>query len=94
MIAMFKLTAVPQSVTGYLSRYLMELESGLYVGTTTRALAEHLWDQVVAYSGDGYAVAMFSGGSELGMTLRTHNHPTLTILDNFGAPLAAISHGS
>ncbi|MEZ5323155.1 MAG: type I-E CRISPR-associated endoribonuclease Cas2e [Microthrixaceae bacterium] len=93
MVLLIKTTAIPASLTGYLSRYLLELESGLFAGTVSRRLADHLWRQVERYSAEGHAVGVFSGGNELGFTLRTHNHPTLDIRDFDGLPLPVIKPG-
>jgi len=90
MMLLIRTANVPSSLTGYLSRYLLELESGLFVGKINRALAEHLWSQTAKYAKDGYATAVLSGGSDLDFTLRAHNHPTLTIEDEDGLPVPHI----
>lgn len=90
MFVVVKTTGVPPALTGYLSRYLLELESGLYVGKTSRRLAEFLWNQVRRYAGDGHALAVLSDGSELGFELRTHNHPRLTERDFDGIVLPVL----
>jgi CRISPR-associated protein Cas2 len=91
MMLLIKTSNVPTALTGYLSRYLMELESGLFVGKVNRRLADHLWSQTETYAKDGYATGVLSGGSELGFTLRSHNHPTLTIKDMDGLTIPIIN---
>jgi CRISPR-associated protein Cas2 len=90
MVLVMRTTTVPDSLTGFLSRYLAELESGLFVGRVSRRLAERLWELATEHCGPGSVVAVLSGGSEAGYTLRVHNHPTLTVQDLDGLPMAVI----
>ena len=91
VFVVFQTAAVPNATTGFLSRYLSELESGLFVGTLSRRLADRLWESIGNACGSGHAIGIFSGGSEAGYTIRVHNHPVLEVVDFDGLPGVLIS---
>lgn len=94
MFVVIHTEAVPNSLTGFLSRYLYELESGLFVGRTSRRLYEHLWSQVEAWASPGHAVGICSSKDDQGFALRQHNHPVLTVLDLDGLSVPLITSRS
>jgi CRISPR-associated protein Cas2 len=64
-------TAVPPSVRGAISRWLIEAAPGLYLGSVSARVRDELWVAVADVIGDGAAVCAFPDDSEQGYRLRT-----------------------
>lgn len=71
MFAVLAVEAVPEHLSGYLSRYLQEVKTGVFVGTLSAKVAEALWTRVQETSAAGRSVLVTSGGPlEQGYTVR------------------------
>lgn len=65
------LTAVPPGLRGHLTRWLLEIAPGVFVGTVTARVRDHLWERVQKYVGDGgRAVMVQPARSEQGLSFR------------------------
>jgi CRISPR-associated protein Cas2 len=64
-------TAVPDHLRGALSRWLIEVMPGMYVGTVSARVRDELWKAVVGSVGDGAAVLVHPDNTEQGFSLRT-----------------------
>lgn len=64
-------TAVPDHLRGALSRWLLEVMPGMYVGTVSARVRDELWKAVVGTVGDGAAVLIYPDNNEQGFSLRT-----------------------
>lgn len=58
------LTACPASLRGDLSRWLMEIAPGVFVGHISARVRELLWTRVVAFVKDGRAIMVHSARNE------------------------------
>ncbi|MEK0371810.1 type I-E CRISPR-associated endoribonuclease Cas2e [Corynebacterium mastitidis] len=67
-------TACPAGLRGDLTRWLMEISPGVFVGNPTARLRENLWDRTVTLVKDGRALLVYSAHNEQGMEFRTHRH--------------------
>lgn len=68
------LTACPEGLRGHLTRWLMEVSAGVFVGRPTARIRDQLWERVVELPGRGRAVMAYSAHTEQGFELRTHGH--------------------
>lgn len=68
------LTACPEGLRGHLTRWLVEVSAGVFVGHTSRRVQDELWDRVVELAGPGRAVMAASSDTEQRFTLRNHGH--------------------
>lgn len=68
------LTACPEGLRGHLTRWLMEVSAGVFVGKVTARVRDELWDRVVNLSGRGRAVMAYTARNEQGFALRNHGH--------------------
>ena len=66
------LTNCPQSLRGDLTKWLMEIAVGVYVGKVSARVRDLLWTRVVETSKSGRAVMVFSTNNEQGMDFRIH----------------------
>lgn len=68
------LTAVPVGLRGYLTRWLLELSPGVYVGRVSSRVREALWLRVLELCKDGRAIMVFSADNEQRLDFRVHRH--------------------
>ena len=68
------LSACPAGLRGDLSKWLMEVSPGVFVGRPTARIRELLWERTVELCKDGRALLVYSTNNEQGMEFRTHRH--------------------
>ncbi|MGI5118798.1 type I-E CRISPR-associated endoribonuclease Cas2e [Marinactinospora thermotolerans] len=68
------LTDCPQGLRGFLTRWLMEISPGVFIGRPSARIRDALWDEVRGYTGKGRALLVHSTDNEQGFTFRTHDH--------------------
>lgn len=73
------LTAVPPSLRGVLTRWLIEIAPGVYVGKVSARVRDLLWERVVDGVGRGRAILVHSARNEQGLDFRVHNHEWHTV---------------
>lgn len=74
MLCVLKTEAIPNYLDGYISRYLTEIRSGLYLGTLSARTIDHLWDTILLNVEAGDAVLITPTRTELGFVLRDTPH--------------------
>ena len=84
------LEAVPSHVHGYVSRFLVEVTTGLYVGPASSRVEERLWGKVCEAAGSGRAVLVAPAAGEPGYVLRLHNVTQIELRDFDGLLLPAV----
>lgn len=67
-------TAVPAGLRGDLTKWLMEIAPGVFVGNPSARIREQIWARTVTLCKDGRAIMVCSADNEQGMTFRTHRH--------------------
>jgi len=68
------LTACPAGLRGFLTRWLMEISAGVFVGKVNARVRELLWERVVEMIGNGRAIMVRSVRNEQGLDVRVHGH--------------------
>ncbi|WP_312721486.1 type I-E CRISPR-associated endoribonuclease Cas2e [Mobilicoccus sp.] len=68
------LTACPAGLRGYLTRWLLEISPGVFVGHVTARVRELLWLQVVESAKDGRALMVYAVRGEQRLEFRVHRH--------------------
>lgn len=68
------LTACPVGLRGFLTRWLLEISAGVFVGRVSARVREDLWDRVTEMAKDGRAIMVFQTNSEQGLDFRVHRH--------------------
>ncbi|NNG20980.1 type I-E CRISPR-associated endoribonuclease Cas2 [Naumannella sp. ID2617S] len=68
------LTKVPSGLRGHLTRWLMEVAPGVYVGRVSVRVREELWALVLDMVRDGNALMVQSARNEQGLEVRNHRH--------------------
>lgn len=67
-------TAVPAGLRGDLTKWLIEISPGVFVGNPSARIRELLWEHTVDLCKDGRALLIYSVNNEQGMEFRTHRH--------------------
>ena len=62
----------PPRLRGRLRAWLLEIRAGVYVGDYSTRTREMIWEQVVAFVGDGDAVLVWRTPTDQGFDFRTH----------------------
>lgn len=68
------LTACPAGLRGFLTRWLLEVSAGVFVGVVSTRVREELWLKIVDMLKDGRALLVFSDDSEQGYSFVAHQH--------------------
>lgn len=96
---MLILTAVPAGLRGHVTRWLLEIAPGVFVGALPRRVRDEVWDRVVDLSRDGRAIMVESARNEQRLTFRVHRHEWepvdldgLLLMQRPAAPGASYAH--
>lgn len=68
------LTACPEGLRGHLTRWLLEVSAGMFVGHTIARVRTLLWARVVQLSKDGRALMIYSQQNEQRLAFKAHGH--------------------
>lgn len=68
------LTAVPPGLRGHLTRWLLEISPGVYVGFISARVRELLWERVVDFVAEGRALMVHSTRGEQRLQFEVHGH--------------------
>lgn len=83
------LIAAPEGLRGHLTRWLIEVAPGVFVGNLTRRIRDRVWPVVASRIGDGSAVMIEPAQNEQGWSTRTAGRQRWAPLDMDGLILVA-----
>ena len=72
---------VPPGLRGELTRWMVEVQSGVFVGSLSSLVRERLWERVVERVRDGAAILAYSSPSEQGFAIRTYGPTSREVVD-------------
>ncbi|KAB8169840.1 type I-E CRISPR-associated endoribonuclease Cas2 [Streptomyces sp. 3MP-14] len=64
----------PAGLRGFLTRWLLEISPGVFLGAPNARIRDILWEEVRTYSGKGRALLAYQADNEQGFSFRTHDH--------------------
>lgn len=64
----------PQGLRGFITRWLLEISPGVYVGKPNFRVREALWNRTIEMIGDGRALMVENAQNEQGFCFRVHNY--------------------
>lgn len=73
------LTNCPNALRGDLTRWLAEIDTGVYAGNISARVREELWERVTGNIKDGRATMVYSARNEQKMEFRVHNSEWMPI---------------
>jgi len=62
----------PDALRGDLTKWLLEISTGIYVGRVSARIRDKLWERVVATCKNGRAVLVYNTNTEQGLDFRIH----------------------
>lgn len=68
------LTACPAGLRGHLTRWLLEISPGVFVGQVTVRVRELMWLRVLELCKDGKAFLVYTAANEQRLEFRVHRH--------------------
>ncbi|MFD6357441.1 type I-E CRISPR-associated endoribonuclease Cas2e [Nocardia tengchongensis] len=68
------LSACPAGLRGHLTRWLLEVSPGVFVGILTARVRDLAWQRVTELSKDGRAIMIYSTRSEQRLAFKVHRH--------------------
>lgn len=68
------LTHCPVGLRGFLTRWLLEISPGVFIGGPSTRIREALWAEVKQYVGNGRALLAYSTNNEQGYAFETLDH--------------------
>jgi len=74
VVTVIVLTQCPVGLRGFLTRWLLEISPGVFIGGPSARIRQALWDEVRQYAGKGRALMAYSTNNEQGFTFETHDH--------------------
>lgn len=95
MFATMVTAAVPEHVRGYLGRFLVELQPGMFVGNISPRVAAGIWRRCADAVGSGSVVMVTSDSTrEAGYSVRSTGLTDRRICDEGGLELVALQVNS
>ncbi|MFF4147376.1 type I-E CRISPR-associated endoribonuclease Cas2e [Streptomyces sp. NPDC001698] len=68
------LTNCPPGLRGFLTRWLLEISAGVFIGNPSARIRDLLWDEVQQYADQGRALLAHTTNNEQGFIFRTNDH--------------------
>ncbi len=81
------LEKVSVSLRGELTRWLLQVKSGVFVGRVSAQVRELLWEKACESRGSGGAMLIYQTNSEQGFAIRTDGETSRTLADFDGLTL-------
>ncbi|OYN89419.1 type I-E CRISPR-associated endoribonuclease Cas2e [Parenemella sanctibonifatiensis] len=88
------LVAAPPGLRGHLTRWMVEIHAGVFVGSPSQRVRDQFWLTLTQRIGDGHAVMVEPVSSEQGWTVRTAGRDRWTPVDFDGVLLMARPDGA
>ncbi|MQS09882.1 type I-E CRISPR-associated endoribonuclease Cas2e [Streptomyces alkaliphilus] len=68
------LAKCPAGLRGFLTRWLTEISTGVFIGNPSARIREILWAEVREYANEGRALLVHGTNTEQGFAFETHDH--------------------
>jgi CRISPR-associated protein Cas2 len=67
-------TACPVGLRGHLTRWLLEISPGVFVGKISVRVRDLLWIRVIEMVRTGRAIMVYAASNEQGLAFQVHDH--------------------
>lgn len=68
------LSACPPGLRGYLTRWMLEISAGVFVGSVSKRVRELMWKRITDMVRTGRAIMVFSARNEQRLSFLVHGH--------------------
>lgn len=93
-MVVFLMEKVPTSLRGEITRWMLELSPGVFVGNISALVREKLWESICQKLKGGTVTLLHSAANEQGYKIRSFGETTRKIRDFDGLQLVTISKKS
>ena len=78
-------SAVPPKLRGLLSRWMLEIQTGVYVGQVNSTVRDLIWERALQINPDSQMTQAWNSNTDQGYLFRVHGDPSrrLVNLDGF-----------
>ena len=83
------LIAAPEGLRGHLTRWMVEVNAGIFVGNPSKRIRDRIWQLLAARIGDGQAILVEPASNEHGWATRTAGKDRWYPIDFDGLILSA-----
>ncbi len=90
-MVVFLMEKVPVSLRGEITRWMLELKPGVFVGNISALVREKLWEMVCQKLKGGAAMLLQSAANEQGYKIRTFGETSRKVKDFDGLQLIVVS---
>lgn len=73
MMVTIVISSCPPSLRGDLTKWLLEVDSGVYIGRVTARVKEMLWERIVRSLQGGHAIIISTTRNEQHFEIEVHN---------------------
>jgi CRISPR-associated protein Cas2 len=73
------LTDCPMTLRGDLTKWLLEINAGVFVGQVNKRIRGHLWERVIKFAKNGRATMVYSTNNEQHLDFKTHGNTWIPI---------------
>ncbi|MDR0960730.1 MAG: type I-E CRISPR-associated endoribonuclease Cas2e [Propionibacteriaceae bacterium] len=73
------LSVTPERLRGVLTRWLLEIATGVYVGHLSARVRQHLWARIQDDVGRGRAIMVWTTRNEQRLAFQVHNHAWIPV---------------
>ena len=91
-MVVFLMENVPISLRGEITRWMLELSPGVFVGNISALVREKLWEMICKKLKGGSATLLHSAATEQGYKIRTFGYSRRKIRDFDGRQLIVVSN--
>jgi CRISPR-associated protein Cas2 len=73
-VTVIVVTACPVGLRGHLTRWLLEIAPGVFVGKISARVRDLMWQRVIEMVRTGRAIMVFTANNEQGLAFEVHEH--------------------
>lgn len=84
------LEKVPASVRGELSRWMIEVQTGVFIGQINARVRDRLWEKCITKSPTGGVLQAWSSNTEQHFQMRMHGNTSRIVVEEEGLQLIKI----
>ena len=89
-MVVFLMEKVPASLRGEITRWMLELRPGVFVGSVSALVREKLWEMICQKAKGGAVTLLHSAANEQGYRIRTFGDTARKVKDFDGLQLITI----
>jgi CRISPR-associated protein Cas2 len=78
-VTVIVVAACPVGLRGHLTRWLLEISAGVFVGKVSARVRDLLWVRTIEMVKSGRAIMVYSANNEQGLAFKVHRHEWIPV---------------